>query len=408
MIGRESLSTLEGMEYLSYLVAWIQELSDPDEYLAWIGDSFKRRENVTIELPSGEKLTGLYDEEHKGKHLVMVGDKTYSVDDDHIWKMEREKKKRLIPAELKERIEKRLSEIEKSIKSSDEKEVKRLEKERDRLNAQLSKYRMDSIKTNTDMSKVKDGKEFRVRVDSIKKLLGIKDSIKEIKDEVFFEDNLEKAWKEKYKDSTLSFSYSPKELRVRSKNPVAEVRVCKEMWSVKDYDTLDTESQDLAQMVEAAANNTTNTRGKFKDIKDDSGEEQYDRGVEAGKQGLEKGWTKYETIHYYEELHKQFMEGLEKGFERVEDSEDTVKVGDIIPLNLNGNKSEVVVLKVVSKDKVLGGEDSHHFVNFYERKEGKWLPSEVEVESKDVESEDFGDYRVFYDESEEGYLWEKK
>lgn len=56
-----------------------------------------------------------------------------------------------------------------------------------------------------------------------------------------------------------------------------------------------------------------------KRIKDDSGEEQYDRGVKAGRSALEKGWTKEQTLKYYAELHKQFDEGLEKGFSEVKD-----------------------------------------------------------------------------------------
>lgn len=59
-----------------------------------------------------------------------------------------------------------------------------------------------------------------------------------------------------------------------------------------------------------------------KKVKDDSGEEQYNRGVKAGRAALEKGWTKEQTLKYYAELHKQFDEGLEKGFSEVKDSLD--------------------------------------------------------------------------------------
>lgn len=49
-------------------------------------------------------------------------------------------------------------------------------------------------------------------------------------------------------------------------------------------------------------------------VKDDSGEEQFDRGVKAAKQAKDKGWDKSQTMKYYDELHKQFNKGLEEGF----------------------------------------------------------------------------------------------
>lgn len=49
-------------------------------------------------------------------------------------------------------------------------------------------------------------------------------------------------------------------------------------------------------------------------VKDDSGEEQFDRGVKAAKQAKDKGWDKSQTMEYYDELHKQFNKGLEEGF----------------------------------------------------------------------------------------------
>lgn len=55
-------------------------------------------------------------------------------------------------------------------------------------------------------------------------------------------------------------------------------------------------------------------------VKDDSGEEQYDRGLKAGEQAREKGWDKEQTLNYYKELQKQFLEGVMKSFEKVTDS----------------------------------------------------------------------------------------
>lgn len=57
-----------------------------------------------------------------------------------------------------------------------------------------------------------------------------------------------------------------------------------------------------------------------KKVKDDSGEEQYDRGLKAGEQAREKGWDKEQTLSYYKELQKQFLEGVMKSFEKVTDS----------------------------------------------------------------------------------------
>lgn len=57
-------------------------------------------------------------------------------------------------------------------------------------------------------------------------------------------------------------------------------------------------------------------------VKDDSGEEQYDRGLKAGEQAREKGWDKEQTLSYYKELQKQFLEGVMKSFEKVSDSVD--------------------------------------------------------------------------------------
>lgn len=57
-----------------------------------------------------------------------------------------------------------------------------------------------------------------------------------------------------------------------------------------------------------------------KKAKDDSGEEQYDRGLKAGEQAREKGWDKEQTLSYYKELQKQFLEGVMKSFEKVTDS----------------------------------------------------------------------------------------
>lgn len=240
VLGKHLKFEIENAEDLPELESLLKAVIDGSKK---IEDSFSRREPVVIELPSGDKLAGLYDEEHKGKHLVMVGDKVYSVDDDHIEAASKRKKIRL-PENWRDKIESELKSIEDKLSSlveSDDKtaskQIKKLEARKYILEARKIDYeneeqlrKEDSTNKTNDMSKVKDAKEFKIKLDSLKKDLNL-----------------------------------PK-------------------------------------------------------VSDDSGEEQYDRGVKAGREGLEKGWTKGETAHYYEELHKQFMEGLEKGFSEISDS----------------------------------------------------------------------------------------
>lgn len=66
------------------------------------------------------------------------------------------------------------------------------------------------------------------------------------------------------------------------------------------------------------------------EIKDDSGEEQYDRGVKAGREAKEKGWDKEQTEKYYHELHQQFMEGVAKGLSEITDSAEYLEDKEFI------------------------------------------------------------------------------
>ena len=62
-----------------------------------------------------------------------------------------------------------------------------------------------------------------------------------------------------------------------------------------------------------------------KEVKDDSGEEQYDRGVKAGEQAIAKEWDYDQTKKYYEELQKQFLKGIAQAYGKVSDSAEFLK-----------------------------------------------------------------------------------
>lgn len=95
-----------------------------------------------------------------------------------------------------------------------------------------------------------------------------------------------------------------------------------------EFDVDDTHEDDVRSMMEELGYEEVDTdehHGTYyqffkKKVKDDSGEEQYDRGLKAGEQAREKGWDKEQTLSYYKELQKQFLEGLMKSFEKVSDS----------------------------------------------------------------------------------------
>lgn len=95
-----------------------------------------------------------------------------------------------------------------------------------------------------------------------------------------------------------------------------------------EFDVDDTHEDDVRSMMEELGYEEVGTdehHGTYyqffkKKVKDDSGEEQYDRGLKAGEQAREKGWDKEQTLSYYKELQKQFLEGVMKSFEKVSDS----------------------------------------------------------------------------------------
>lgn len=95
-----------------------------------------------------------------------------------------------------------------------------------------------------------------------------------------------------------------------------------------EFDVDDSHEDDVRSMMEELGYEEVDTdehHGTYyqffkKKVKDDSGEEQYDRGLKAGEQAREKGWDKEQTLSYYKELQKQFLEGVMKSFEKVTDS----------------------------------------------------------------------------------------
>lgn len=95
-----------------------------------------------------------------------------------------------------------------------------------------------------------------------------------------------------------------------------------------EFDVDDSHEDDIRSMMEELGYEEVDTdehHGTYyqffkKKVKDDSGEEQYDRGLKAGEQAREKGWDKEQTLSYYKELQKQFLEGVMKSFEKVTDS----------------------------------------------------------------------------------------
>lgn len=95
-----------------------------------------------------------------------------------------------------------------------------------------------------------------------------------------------------------------------------------------EFDVDDTHEDDVRSMMEELGYEEVGTdehHGTYyqffkKKVKDDSGEEQHDRGLKAGEQAREKGWDKEQTLSYYKELQKQFLEGVMKSFEKVSDS----------------------------------------------------------------------------------------
>lgn len=95
-----------------------------------------------------------------------------------------------------------------------------------------------------------------------------------------------------------------------------------------EFDVDGTHEDDVRSMMEELGYEEVDTdehHGTYyqffkKKVKDDSGEEQYDRGLKAGEQAREKGWDKEQTLSYYKELQKQFLEGVMKSFEKVSDS----------------------------------------------------------------------------------------
>lgn len=97
-----------------------------------------------------------------------------------------------------------------------------------------------------------------------------------------------------------------------------------------EFDVDDSHEDDIRSMMEELGYEEVDTdehHGTYyqffkKKVKDDSGEEQYDRGLKAGEQAREKGWDKEQTLSYYKELQKQFLEGVMKSFEKVSDSVD--------------------------------------------------------------------------------------
>ena len=95
-----------------------------------------------------------------------------------------------------------------------------------------------------------------------------------------------------------------------------------------EFDVDDSHEDDIRSMMEELGYEEVDTdehHGTYyqffkKKVKDDSGEEQYDCGLKAGEQAREKGWDKEQTLSYYKELQKQFLEGVMKSFEKVTDS----------------------------------------------------------------------------------------
>lgn len=95
-----------------------------------------------------------------------------------------------------------------------------------------------------------------------------------------------------------------------------------------EFDVDDSHEDDIRSMMEELGYEEVDTdehHGTYyqffkKKVKDDSGEEQYDRGLKAGEQAREKGWDKEQTLSYYKELQKQFLEGVMKSFKKVTDS----------------------------------------------------------------------------------------
>lgn len=95
-----------------------------------------------------------------------------------------------------------------------------------------------------------------------------------------------------------------------------------------EFDVDDSHEDDVRSMMEELGYEEVDTdehHGTYyqffkKKVKDDSGEEQYDRGLKAGEHAREKGWDKEQTLSYYKELQKQFLEGVMKSFEKVTDS----------------------------------------------------------------------------------------
>lgn len=95
-----------------------------------------------------------------------------------------------------------------------------------------------------------------------------------------------------------------------------------------EFDVDDSHEDDIRSMMEELGYEEVDTdehHGTYyqffkKKVKDDSGEEQYDRGLKVGEQAREKGWDKEQTLSYYKELQKQFLEGVMKSFEKVNDS----------------------------------------------------------------------------------------
>lgn len=95
-----------------------------------------------------------------------------------------------------------------------------------------------------------------------------------------------------------------------------------------EFDVDDSHEDDVRSMMEELGYEEVDTdehHGTYyqffkKKVKDDSGEEQYDRGLKAGEQARENGWDKEQTLSYYKELQKQFLEGVMKSFEKVTDS----------------------------------------------------------------------------------------
>lgn len=122
-----------------------------------------------------------------------------------------------------------------------------------------------------------------------------------------------------------------------------------------------------------------------KKVKDDSGEEQYDRGVKAGRAALEKGWTKEQTLKYYAELHKQFDEGLEKGFAEVKDSMDGV-VEDYLDNFISRPLEKGMEIDLSDFDGLYDEESVRKYIE--EKSDGKFTVEKIEESKAYIEDKD--------------------